>query len=190
MAKKNGLCIHKMIGGELDSGDIIARDYYPLKQETTITDVFEWMHKRTVDLFIEAINQLVKDPQFIIEAQSKSWKDALRVYPRLPEDGLINWDKSAIEVLRLVNATNKPFSGAYSFIDNTKAIIWRAEIVEDFEIFQAIPGQVLKLTDSFVDVATSDMKKIRVKELEIEGVLVSPLKHIKSIRKRFKSQSF
>lgn len=29
-----GLCIHRMIGGELDNGDIIARDYFPLTLNT------------------------------------------------------------------------------------------------------------------------------------------------------------
>ena len=33
--KKIGLCVHKMIGGELDNGDIISRDYFELMKILT-----------------------------------------------------------------------------------------------------------------------------------------------------------
>lgn len=187
--EKVGLCIHKMIGGELDSGDIIARDYYYLNEKSTITQVFDWMTTKTVDLFIDAVNSLNENPSFLIEKQSKNPKDAFRVYPRIPEDGLISWSKNAIEILRLINATNKPFGGAFSFINGNKAFFWEAEIIEDSEVFQAIPGQVLKLTDKYVDVSTGDMKKIRATKVEIDGLIISPQKAIKSIRNRFKSHS-
>ena len=40
--KEIGLCIHKMIGGELDSGDIIAKDYLLIDDKTTYyTDVYK-----------------------------------------------------------------------------------------------------------------------------------------------------
>ena len=45
--EKIGLCIHKMIGGELDSGDIITRDYLKIKHNTNITQVWEWMARQT-----------------------------------------------------------------------------------------------------------------------------------------------
>ena len=35
-----GLCIHKMVGGELDSGDIITRDYFSIDHTTKITKVW------------------------------------------------------------------------------------------------------------------------------------------------------
>lgn len=56
-----GLYIHKMIGGELDSGDIITRDYLSIDQNTKISRVWEWMLQRTPNLMLEVINQLAKD---------------------------------------------------------------------------------------------------------------------------------
>ncbi len=34
--EKIGLCVHKMIGGELDSGDIVVKDYFPININTKI----------------------------------------------------------------------------------------------------------------------------------------------------------
>ena len=49
-----GLCIHRMIGDELDSGDIIARDYFSIDQTTKVTKAWEWLHKKIPELFLEA----------------------------------------------------------------------------------------------------------------------------------------
>ena len=110
---KIGLCIHRMIGGELDNGDIIARDYFDIDINTKVTAVWNWMVDRIPSLYVESIKQLQKNPNYILEAQSKNWEDALRCYPRKPEDGRIDWTRSAEDILRLINACNKPYAGAF-----------------------------------------------------------------------------
>ena len=181
--EKIGLCIHKMIGGELDSGNIIERDYYPVTIKTTITEVFNWMNIRTVELFVEAVKKLEKDANYQVEVQSKDNLKALRGYPRLPEDGQINWSSSNIVVQRLINASNKPFSGAFTYFEGKKIIVWDAEILEEYENYLAIAGQVTKINSDSIEVATGE-GKIRIKTIEIEGNITSPNTVIKSIRKR------
>ena len=178
-----GLCIHRMIGDELDSGDIIARDYFSIDQTTKVTKVWEWLHKRIPELFLEAVNKLSIDPGYIIEAQSKKQEDAHRCYPRKPEDGHIDWRQSALNVLRLINASNKPYAGAFCDFEGTPFIIWDAEIVGEFENFSAVPGQVTKIGDGFIDVACVE-SKIRILLAECGGTVDVPTYWIKSIRKR------
>jgi methionyl-tRNA formyltransferase len=180
---KIGLCIHKMIGGELDSGDIIARDYLPIDHRTKVTFVLDWMARRTPKLMLEAVNALSKNPQFVIEQQSKDPQDALRCYPRKPEDGLIDWNKSALDVLRLVNASNKPYAGAFCEYEGRKLIIWDAELVEDDEIFCAVPGQVTKIGEGFIEVACGQ-GKLRVLGIEKEQQAIIPSELIQSKRNR------
>jgi methionyl-tRNA formyltransferase len=164
-----------MIGGELDNGDIVARDYFPLTINTKITQVWEWMEDRIPSLFTESLNALATDPSFTIESQSKDPKNALRCYPRRPEDGLIDWSVSAIDVLRLINASNKPYSGAFCDCKGEKLIIWDAELVDDQERFCAIPGQITALTpEGYVEVAAID-GKLRLKRVEYKGIIASPV---------------
>lgn len=178
-----GLCIHRMIGDELDSGDIIARDYLSIDQTTKVTKVWEWLHKRIPELFLEAINKLSIDPDYIIEEQSKKLADAHRCYPRKPEDGHINWRQGALNVLRLINASNKPYAGAFCVFEGSPFIIWDAEIVSEYENFSAVPGQVTKIGEGFIEVACVD-SKIRILLAECEGTVNVPTYWIKSIRKR------
>ena len=137
-----GLCIHKMIGGELDNGDIIEREYYPTDINTKVGEVWQWMNSRIPHMFLSAAKKLNQDPSYVLESQSKDPKDALRCYPRKPEDGQIDWSKSAEDILRLINASGPPYSGSFSYLDGKKVYILDAEIVDDGEIFFAIPGQV------------------------------------------------
>jgi UDP-4-amino-4-deoxy-L-arabinose formyltransferase/UDP-glucuronic acid dehydrogenase (UDP-4-keto-hexauronic acid decarboxylating) len=181
--KRIGLCIHKMIGGELDSGDIIARDYLPIDHTTKVTQAWEWMTMRTSELMLEAVEKLATDPGYILERQSKDPKDALRCYPRKPEDGRIDWNRSSLDVLRLINASNKPYAGAFCEFEGEKLIIWDAEMVDDGELFCAVPGQVTRIEEGFVEVACG-RGKVRLRRVEVLGRSLEPHTLISSIRKR------
>lgn len=181
--KRIGLCIHRMIGGELDSGDIITRDYLSIDHNTKITDVWKWMMQRTPELMVEAVNQLSSDPHYVLECQSKDPKEALRCYPRKPEDGRINWHQTALNILRLINASNKPYAGAFCDYEGEKLTIWNAELVNDAEVFCAVPGQVTKVGEGFVEVACGT-GKLRLLEVEINQRATKPSQLIRSIRQR------
>jgi methionyl-tRNA formyltransferase len=181
--KQIGLCIHKMIGDELDSGDIITRDYYPITFDTKVTEIYAWTSKQIPNLFLDALKHLELNANYFLERQSQDPKDVLRCYPRKPEDGRINWSKSNVEILRLINACNKPYAGAFCEFQSQKMIIWDAELASE-ENFLAIPGQITLIGNDFVDVATGD-GKLRIKWIEINGQLISPNIICRSIRTRF-----
>jgi UDP-4-amino-4-deoxy-L-arabinose formyltransferase/UDP-glucuronic acid dehydrogenase (UDP-4-keto-hexauronic acid decarboxylating) len=181
--RRIGLCIHKMIGGELDSGDIIVRDYLSIDHSTKITRVWEWMLLQTPKLMLEALRLLDADPDYVLEKQSKDLAQALRCYPRKPEDGRIDWNQSAIKIIRLINACNKPYAGAFCGFEGSKMIIWDAELLDDGEVFFAVPGQVTRVGDGFIEVACKD-GKIAILKCEINGIIYNPSILIRSIRKR------
>ncbi len=180
--KKIGLCIHRMIGDELDSGDIIIRDYYPIDIETTVGDTLNWIRCVTPDLFVHALSKLQLDPAFILERQSKDHTQALRCYPRRPDDARIDWRKPALDIIRLVNASGHPYAGAFCFFEERKLTIWAAKLGDD-ERFLAVPGQVTAINSNYLEVATGD-GKVRLTKLSFDGELVPPFEVCKSMRSR------
>ena len=178
-----GLCVHKMIGGELDSGDIITRDYLQIDHTTKITKVWDWMAEMVPALMLEAVEQLSKDSSYVLERQSRDSTDALRCYPRRPEDGRIDWRQQAIDVLRLINASNKPYAGAFCEFEGEVMTIWDAELVDEQENFCAVPGQVTLVGESYVEVACKQ-GKLRLNKVEISGQIGTPNQWLKSVRKR------
>lgn len=179
---KIGLCVHRMIGGELDNGDIIARDFYPLSLDTKITNVMEWVTKETPRLYRDALSQLSKNATYVLERQSKDPKDALRCYPRKPEDGRINWYQTAEQIIRLINASSKPYAGAFCTWGGKKMVVWEARLAPD-ENFMAVPGQVAEIGPGYIDVTTGS-GKIRVTSVSFDDAVVTPDNLIKSIRER------
>jgi UDP-4-amino-4-deoxy-L-arabinose formyltransferase/UDP-glucuronic acid dehydrogenase (UDP-4-keto-hexauronic acid decarboxylating) len=182
-----GLCIHKMIGGELDSGDILEKKIYPIDINTRIGEVYQWFERDIPELMIKAVNNIVNNKNFSPTIQSKNPKDILRCYPRLPEDGQIDWSLSAIQILRLVNASSEPYSGAFAYVGNTKVIIWRAHLFEYNENYLAVPGQVglIDKVNGHVLVLTGNGALV-ITDIEVEGWRGKPSEFFKSIRTRLK----
>ena len=183
--KEIGLCIHKMIGDELDSGDIISRKFFQINDETKITDYLNWSRKVIPNMFKSSINKLNKNPKYILESQSKNPLDSLRCFPRCPEDGLINWKNDALNILRLINASAKPYAGAFCFFKNKKLIIWEAKLCKKDFNYLAIPGQIILVKDEYVDVACYK-SQLRIFTIEIDEYIGPPSKFINSIRIRLK----
>ncbi|WP_417328576.1 methionyl-tRNA formyltransferase [Halarcobacter sp.] len=184
--EKIGLCIHSMIGGEVDSGNIIDREYFDIDINTKVTKCWEWMSQRIPDMFLNSVQKLQKDSKYVLEVQSKDAKDALRCYPRIPEDGKIDWNKSSIEILRLINASNKPYSGAYCFYEDKKLIIWDAELFEDDEIYSSEVGQISRINKDGSLIVISENGKLKINEIEYDEFIGKPSEKIRSIRKRLK----
>lgn len=179
-----GLCIHRMIGGELDSGDIICREYHRIAADTRVTELWQWMCGRIPHLFEQAAETLAADPGFVLERQSRDPRDALRCYPRQPSDGRIDWQRSAVDILRLINASAHPYAGAFFRSGNETLTVWSAAVVEDGEQFLAVPGQVTAVTGEWLQVATG-AGKIQLNEIRtIAGQHVVPNVLVASLRTR------
>jgi len=61
---------------------------------------------------------------------------------RKPEDGFIDWNRTAEEINRLIKATTKPHPGAYTYFNNQKTIIWSSTIENSIPI-KGVVGRIL-----------------------------------------------
>lgn len=184
---KIGLCIHKMIGGELDSGPIIARSYLPININTRIKQVYNWMESEIPKLMYESVEKLNEDSDYHLEIQSTDPLKALRCYPRNPSDGKINWQSKREDIIRLINASSEPYPGSYCYLDDgRKLIIWRAVLYDDFENYLSVCGQVSEIKDTGEIIVICGNGKIMIQEVSLEDnkERILPSDIIKSIRKR------
>lgn len=164
-----GLCIHFMEPDRLDSGPVLLRDRYPLHDGTYIGDIYRWLGCRIPQMFVDAVNGLEKG---LLQAipQPQEPELSLRCYPRRPEDGRIDWRRSAQEIHRLVRASSRPFAGAFSFLEGERRVtIWRADIFEHPGPFCAVPGQILFRYKGDPLVACGD-GVLRLTEVRLEGI--------------------
>jgi len=177
-----GLCIHRMVGGDVDAGDIVLRRHLDVTIDARVGEVMAWMQREVPGLFVEAV-RLVQQPDARFERQDPA--KALRCYPRRPEDGRIDWSADHESILRLINASSEPFAGAFTSYRGDRMVVWRAALVHDGEHHLAVPGQIARIDrdGGAIDVI-SGRGKLRLLEVEIGGVRAAPAGIVKSTRDR------
>lgn len=178
--------VHRMVP-DLDAGDVLARATLPLGSETYVGDVLAWSRAEAPALFIAALDRLFDGSDEVVVRGSTR---GLRCYPRLPEDGVLDWSRSADQVSRLVRASSRPYPGsltvASSDAEPRRIRVWRARAVDYPERFLAAPGQVLAVdrAGGTVDVACGE-GVLRLEEVEVDGEAARPSDVVRSIRTRF-----
>jgi methionyl-tRNA formyltransferase len=164
-----GLCIHRM-AVSIDTGPVVCRDRFPLGPDTYIGEVYDWLEARTPALFLKAVRGLCGG-DLEPEPQSEDASSILHCYPRRPEDSCIKWSSPVEGVYRLIRASSRPFSGAYTTLEGTRKVtVWRAQPSAHRGAFLAVPGQVAYRMGNDPVIGCLD-GMIRLTEVEIEGIV-------------------
>lgn len=180
-----GLCVHKMVGGELDSGDVITKALLPIGVNTPISEVMAWIETQVPHLFVDALRTLAADPSYVLYRQAETGVPPLRCYPRQPSDARIRWDRPAAEVVRLINASGPPYAGAHFDFDGQVFRVHRARWVASVA-YCAVPGQIAHINqDLSVDVACGGEGFCRIREvIDAAGAVATFGTLVKSVRNR------
>lgn len=181
-----GLTVHQMVDA-LDAGPIAAKRMFAVHDDTYIEDVYAWLGEAVPNAFCEVVNAIATD-RLRLEPQPDDPALSLRCYSRRPEDGLIQWDRDATSILRLIRASSRPFAGAYSFLEGQRRItIWRAERFAMPYPFLAVPGQVVGVEGDDPLIACAD-ETARLTEIEADGLTTIEAKRLvlSSMRNRFR----
>ena len=143
-----------------DAGDVVARKEVAIDFEDTA-------HTLALKL-ASAARVLMADVMPLLEAGSfkaTPQTGAPSYYGgRKPEDGIIDWTKSAKSIYNLVRAVTHPYPGAYTFLDGRRLFIWGAVPEEKGPL--GPPGAVLSVRPLLVGTGEG---VLRVMSLQREG---------------------
>ena len=119
---RTGVTLHVM-EAKPDSGDIVAQQEVEITSDDTAHSLFLKLTAAARLLMREVLPRLLtgsfgRRPQ---EGPSSYYGG------RKPEDGLIDWHKDARAVYNLVRAVTHPYPGAFTFLEGTKLLIWKAQ---------------------------------------------------------------
>ncbi|MBC7816595.1 MAG: formyl transferase [Planctomycetaceae bacterium] len=125
-----------------DSGPILVQepfDVSPTDDAEQVTTSLEQAIVRALDRWLPKLLAGEWDPL--------PQDESLATYhgKRAPEDGWIDWTKSANEIHTLIRAAGRPHPGAYSYLKDRKLLAWRAKL-DKVTPFRGVIGRVL-LTD-------------------------------------------
>lgn len=160
--KKSGVTLHYMID-KPDAGDIVGQKAVKIEAFDTAKTLYDKLCKAAKELLDELL-PLIKGEK--IPRQKQNLKKGSYYGGRRPEDGRIDWKKSADEIYNLIRGVTEPYPGAFAFSDNDeKIIIWRAEPAVMKEA--AIPGKLV-ITDKEV-LVRAGKNAIKLLDIEIQG---------------------
>ncbi len=137
--KETGVTLHYMTA-KPDNGDILAQEKFAIGANDTAKDVHMNATRAAAKLLKAALPKLRKGT---LKAVKQDEKKATYFGGRKPEDGAIDWGKTASEVRNLVRGVTRPYPGAFSFLGEKKYIFW--DVSEARGAAKAFPGTVLSV---------------------------------------------
>ena len=170
--------VHRMTV-DLDAGDVLARHRIPLGPNTYVGDVLDETTTRAPQLFEQALESLRADAAARVVAGSR---DGTRCYPRIPDDGRIDWSAPAVQVARLVRASSHPYPGAFTYLGARRVVVWRARVAPAADVI-AMPGHVLGAAGDALRVACGS-GALDLEEVTVDGESIAASGLTRSIRAR------
>jgi len=155
--KEAGVTLFRMKDG-VDDGDIILQEKFPIEFEDTINEVQRKAVEASKRVLLRALLNIDK-----IEYKPQD-PAKMKVYPqRTPEDGLIDWNKSAVEIYNFIRAQTLPYPCAFTYLDGKKIKVIIAKIVNienrNYKCGEIVDinGKVLVATkDFFIEIIKID----------------------------------
>lgn len=111
----------------IDTGDIIAETSFPLNYEDTIKEVQERVIELFPPLLLKTLDQIRDGTE---QRKVQNQKEGKYWHKRKPEDGEIDWNKSALDVYNFVRALTHPYPGAFTYHKDKKIIVWSSKPYE------------------------------------------------------------
>jgi len=119
---ETGATLHYMLE-KPDAGDIVDQERVSIEFTDTALDVFhkvtdaaERVIARSWPLLLD--NRAARIPMDLGEGSYFGG--------RKPADGLIDWNRPAVQIYNLIRGVTHPYPGAFTFLDGSKLLIWQA----------------------------------------------------------------
>ena len=160
--KRTGVTLHYMVD-KPDAGDIVGQKAVVVDFSDTAKTLYDKLCRVAKELLDELL-PLIKNGQ--IPRQKQDLKAGNYYGGRRPEDGRIDWNKSADEIYNLIRGVTRPYPGAFALKENKeKVIIWWAEPKESNKS-KATGDMEISSQDVLVQTGKNAIKLL---EIEIQG---------------------
>lgn len=146
----------------LDTGDMIMKTEIVLDKKETGGSLFDKLASEGAKLCVKTLEAL-ENKTATWEPQGETPTDYARMLEK--ELGNINWEKTAVQIERLIRGLN-PWPSAYTDWNGKVMKIWEADVVDKNS--EAEPGTIVKVEKNGFYVQTGE-DQIKVTALQIPG---------------------
>jgi len=176
-----GVTLFSFIDG-VDDGPIWDQRIVEVHSDEYIDEILRKIEKATTDIFQKNYLLILNG---MIKPEPQNEEEATYCAQRIPDDGLIDWNKPAEDIFNFIRAQSHPYPGSFTLFNGEPLKILKADVA-DMDYF-GIPGQVGKISNEGVYVICGDNKPIILKEVQYKSETKIPAQSIiNTIKTRFK----
>jgi methionyl-tRNA formyltransferase len=124
--RETGATLHYMVE-RADAGDIVDQEPVDIGPEETAFEVMAKVTEAACVILERRLEELKEERAPRIPQDHRL---ATKFGRRRPEDGRIDWTRSAEEIVNLVRAVTRPFPGAFAETEAGRIYVWRARVVK------------------------------------------------------------
>lgn len=133
---------------DTDAGKILDQQKFIISEDDDATSVYEKITNFGKNMILKNLELLKKgEIKKIKQDESKFVENWPK---RSPEDGKIDWSKSAKEIYTLIRAITHPYPGAFTFFKSKKLIIWKASLLKE----EGKPGMIMSIDKNGATIGT------------------------------------
>lgn len=161
--QETGVTIMQMDEG-VDTGDILTTVTVPIAQDETAESLFEKLSKEGAKLIVDTLPKLERGELTPIKQDEAKSSHTKMMQKSL---GKIDWQKSAVEIERLVRGLNS-WPSAYTYMNGKSVKLWRCAVADnDFDGMERA-GELMNVTKNTIEVACG-RGILQICELQLEG---------------------
>lgn len=146
----------------IDTGDMIAKRQVRLDENETGGSLFDKLADVGAKLCVETMDMFLNGTAEFTPQDNEASTHTAMIHKELGE---IDWNKSAVEIERLIRGLN-PWPSAYTHLNGKTFKIWQAKVLD--ENSDKEPGNISKINKNDFCVQTGDGQLI-LKEVQLEG---------------------
>lgn len=156
----------------VDSGPVLAQHFFHVAPDETAQSLYA-KHMAALGVMLAETLPLIARGRAPREPQNETV--ATWAARRRPSDGLLDWNRPAAEIWRLIRAVGRPYPGAFTHSGSEQITIWSAEPWSLATRNHALPGQVIAKDDQSFVVGCGDGGALRVVEFGSPSGRAPPL---------------
>jgi len=148
---------------EIDTGDILLQEKFPIGDDDTAGDVHDKMKEIGAQLLVKTVQGLAEGT---LKKTPQATREMLRHAPKIFTDTCkIDWTKTVDEIHNLIRGLS-PYPGAFTYVQNKLFKIYRSK--KEYGAPREAPGQYLTDHKTYFKFAASD-GYIHALEVQPEG---------------------
>ena len=149
--RTTGVTIMLMDEGE-DTGDIILQKEVEIFNYDTAATLHDRLSQIAADLLLEVLTLAENGP---LPHYPQDESEATYAPKLTKEDGLIDWNKSAVQIRNLVRGT-LPWPGAYTYFGEGKLLKVLSSELTEISMMEATPGTIYVTDEKEIAVKTGE----------------------------------